>query len=307
MNIPSGGISDVERIEAQYPFLYFTRNHNPNGAGYGRFRGGDGSYRVYLVYGSEDLSVDCRVYGGVPTGFGLFGGFPCGTGGLRAIFRANPETVRARLRAGEYPTSPRQIVEEGWGETYAPQPGQHRVPLPEYWLVADFVHAGGGFGDPLEREPDAVARDVVAGIYTRWGAERFFGVVLGPGGGVDREATDHRREAERRARLAAARPATADDVGSADRSTAAATRAHPSLEVDGSGPTGRWVCARCRLQLGPAGESYLLGARIRVESLGDVSEYPLPAGEFRGEFHEYLCPGCATLLEVVYWPGETDG
>ena len=28
MNIPSGGISDVERIEMQYPFLYFSRNHN---------------------------------------------------------------------------------------------------------------------------------------------------------------------------------------------------------------------------------------------------------------------------------------
>src|SRR4026207_2307459 len=35
MNIPSAGISDVERIEMQYPFLYFTRSHNPDGRGFG--------------------------------------------------------------------------------------------------------------------------------------------------------------------------------------------------------------------------------------------------------------------------------
>jgi N-methylhydantoinase B/oxoprolinase/acetone carboxylase alpha subunit len=43
MNIPSAGISDVERIEMQYPFLYFTRSHNPDGSGFGQNRGGLGS------------------------------------------------------------------------------------------------------------------------------------------------------------------------------------------------------------------------------------------------------------------------
>jgi len=33
MNIPSAGTSDVERIEMQYPFLYFTRSHNCDGVG----------------------------------------------------------------------------------------------------------------------------------------------------------------------------------------------------------------------------------------------------------------------------------
>ena len=43
MNIPSGGISDVERIELQYPFLYFSRNHATDGGGAGRWNGGTGS------------------------------------------------------------------------------------------------------------------------------------------------------------------------------------------------------------------------------------------------------------------------
>jgi acetone carboxylase gamma subunit len=42
----------------------------------------------------------------------------------------------------------------------------------------------------------------------------------------------------------------------------------------------------------------------RVERLDEVSEFPLPSKEpFSGEYHEYLCPGCGTLLQVdVYCP-----
>jgi N-methylhydantoinase B len=68
MNIPSAGISDVERIEMQYPFLYFTRAHNRDGSGFGRHRGGFGSYRIYLVYGSQDCTVDYKPYGGIAQG-----------------------------------------------------------------------------------------------------------------------------------------------------------------------------------------------------------------------------------------------
>ena len=65
MNIPSAGISDIERIEMQYPFLYFTRSHNPDGSGFGQYRGGLGSYRIYLIYGSKGCRGDSTPYGGV--------------------------------------------------------------------------------------------------------------------------------------------------------------------------------------------------------------------------------------------------
>ncbi len=38
------GISDVERVEMQYPLVYLARNHNPDGFGYGRWQGGAGSW-----------------------------------------------------------------------------------------------------------------------------------------------------------------------------------------------------------------------------------------------------------------------
>ena len=45
---------------------------------------------------------------------------------------------------------------------------------------------GGGFGDPLDRDPAAVALDVAEGLVTPEGADRDYGVVrrdgLGPSG-----------------------------------------------------------------------------------------------------------------------------
>ena len=102
MNIPSGGISDVERIEMQYPFIYLSRRHVKDGAGFGRYRGGYGSERLLFVYGSQDLTANYRPYGAVPNGFGLFGGYPAGFGGNRALYRT--EGLLQRLREGAYPT-----------------------------------------------------------------------------------------------------------------------------------------------------------------------------------------------------------
>ncbi|MCR9073209.1 MAG: hydantoinase B/oxoprolinase family protein [Alphaproteobacteria bacterium] len=62
----------------------------------------------------------------------------------------------------------------------------------------DVVHIGsggaGGWGDPLEREPEAVLRDVRRGFVSQAAAERDYGVVLFDGK-VDEEATRRRREA----------------------------------------------------------------------------------------------------------------
>jgi N-methylhydantoinase B len=68
---------------------------------------------------------------------------------------------------------------------------------------------GGGFGDPLARDPERVRRDVRAGYVSAERAHAGYGVVLTPGGDVDAAAT-----AAERSRLAAARrrwPVGADE------------------------------------------------------------------------------------------------
>jgi N-methylhydantoinase B len=48
---------------------------------------------------------------------------------------------------------------------------------------------GGGYGDPLERDVNLVARDVGRGYYTAAQARTLFGVVLDAAGTVDETAT----------------------------------------------------------------------------------------------------------------------
>jgi N-methylhydantoinase B len=52
---------------------------------------------------------------------------------------------------------------------------------------------GGGYGPPLEREPERVARDVGRGYYTRDEARALFGVVLDEAGAVDAASTERER------------------------------------------------------------------------------------------------------------------
>jgi N-methylhydantoinase B len=59
---------------------------------------------------------------------------------------------------------------------------------------------GGGFGDPLERDPERVAADAAEGYVTSAAAEAIYGVVLREGG-PDAAATAVRRASLRSTRL----------------------------------------------------------------------------------------------------------
>ena len=103
---------------------------------------------------------------------------------------------------------------------------------------------GGGWGDPLDRDPDEVLADVRDGYLTPEAAKRDYGVVVTLGR-VEAEATAAARDAHRRAR---------HDFG-----------VRYEDEPDGSAGL-----RRCRL----AGEAM---ARLAIES-GDLVEILSPAG-----------------------------
>jgi N-methylhydantoinase B len=91
--------------------------------------------------------------------------------------------------------------------------------------------AGGGFGDPLARDPDRIARDLRAGLVTAARAAAAYGVVFDAAGGIDPAATEARRAALRAARAAPAlfdlgpERSAYDRIWPADMRAALATRA----------------------------------------------------------------------------------
>ena len=319
MNIPSGGISDVERIEMQYPFIYLSRRHVKDGAGFGRYRGGYGSERLLFVYGSQDLTANYRPYGAVPNGFGLFGGYPAGFGGNRALYRT--EGLLQRLREGAYPTGADDLKDLDWCRLDLPDGFRPRVAIPELAFITDVTQSGGGFGDPLERSPVQVEHDVRAGRTSPDVADRIYGVQL-DGGSVDDDATAARRK-ELRAQRLARRTGPADNHGttgngSADGRAAAASpdvtdgevvlHFHEYLDlvrVDG----GLIVrCRRCAHVFCGGEENYKSAAIEITMDLEELAGERVPSGEpYRGVLLGYVCPGCATLLQVdVFCPTRDD-
>lgn len=305
MNIPSGGISDVERIEMQYPFLYFARNLHRDGGAPGKYAGGTGSFRIYMVYGSQDCTVSYRPYSRMPEGVGLYGGHPAGIGGIRAVFATAGGSVLSRLGSSSYPTRPEEIASENWGTISHPEEMRGRVPLPEFCIVADFVPGGSGYGDPLDREPDRVARDVRRGIVSRRMASEIYGVVLrGEGGVPDRESTEQRRREIREERLRKGKPYAGSTSGLRESVRGAGDwrevlRFHEYLAVMQRAGIRAVGCLGCGHLFCEPKDNYKRFALRRTRDLLDLAHCTVPSGEaYIGGYHEYYCPGCAALLQV---------
>ena len=64
------------------------------------------------------------------------------------------------------------------------EPGEYAV---------SYSAGGGGYGSPLQREPERVLRDLEEGWITRERAETVYGLVLNSAGRVDAAATQRRR------------------------------------------------------------------------------------------------------------------
>lgn len=91
----------------------------------------------------------------------------------------------ARGRAGGQPGAPGNYGLVS-GKTFHGK-GRHAVPAGERLYLN--LPGGGGFGDPLERDPERVREDLRYGLVSPQAAAEHYGVALTAAGDVDREAT----------------------------------------------------------------------------------------------------------------------
>ncbi len=147
----------------------------PDSAGAGTHRGGHGIRKDVRLLGDDMTFANLTDRQKFPPP-GVRGGLP-GTAG---------RTVLNGDRAGS-------TVLDSKG-TYSVQNGD---------LVSTYLSGGGGYGDPLERSLDAIARDIGAGLLSLEKARNDYGVVCDETGAIDRAAT----EAERQDRKGAGVPA----------------------------------------------------------------------------------------------------
>jgi N-methylhydantoinase B len=159
----------VEIMEQQFPVLYHRYALREGSGGAGKHRGGFGlDYEIELRRGEATASfvMDHGRFG--PPG--VLGGKD-GRPNVVTVWQGDKAIVPEHLsKAQDIPMKPGDRVRVG-------TPG------------------GGGYGDPMARDPEAVAEDVRLERYSAEEARAYFGVVVGADGSVDLGATAGLRRA----------------------------------------------------------------------------------------------------------------
>lgn len=310
---PRSAGADVEWTESYYPLLYLAQRHGKDSGGYGKFRGGMNLESIAMVYGTQDLSTDFLPgpEGGEARGFGLFGGYPVGghLGDGKLILTAK-EAMLEKLAAGRYPTNNDELGPP-WGENIRDcaeprlqrQLGGIRVSVPEYSLLGYSFGCGGGYGDPLDRDPNKVADDVRNDAVTLGSAREVYGVAIDAETlELQTDETEDLRQALRQERLGNARRlSSTPPLGSKGGGRKALLRITEYLEIAESEDGTRAIsCVKCGNDFCPPGDNYKKYALRRVRDLREMKK----VGEGQEpitNYQEYICPGCGTLLQVDPW------
>jgi N-methylhydantoinase B len=279
---PVSWVPNVESSELFYPMLYLWRRELTDSGGPGKFRGGVGLEVAFRLHdaGSEEARV-----AGIGAGFepmtivGLSGGYPA----MSPFMLLNRDTESSN----SIPTSVAEI-----------QGSKQALPSKEVFtmrrgdiLVLLSGPGGGGWGDPLERDPALVLRDVIDGHVSLEVAADVYGVMAHKDTGhVDDDGTARRREELRRQRKSAQRVSSGlQDLGPTS----------PGGRGEGIYPLGEYLrlgttpkvfeCAKCGYPICGAVNNWKEHVVCREREL---------AGTQRFVLREFFCPRCSICFKV---------
>jgi N-methylhydantoinase B len=166
---------NVEWAELNFPLIYLFRRHILDGGGAGQYRGGTGVETAVTVHEAPEgqiRGISFGVIGLTNSGRGVFGGYPAAP----SIAYLLEKTTIAEL-----------LAENRWPESLHEIGGKKKdLGYCNFDIDANDVlylrrASGGGYGDPLEREPAAVWNDVKSRFVSNEAAREVYGVVVHEG------------------------------------------------------------------------------------------------------------------------------
>ena len=214
---PEGDMGDIEIWEMAEPLLYLGRNVKTNSGGYGKYRGGCGFETLRMVWKAQDWTMFFMGNGYMNSDWGLMGGYPPATG---YRFEAHNTGLKERIASGDQlplggDTNPDLPDYENHIKAGAVVKRDQQCMTTEdcyanYDLYLNYLRGGPGFGDPLDREIDAIARDLNNALLLPEYAQKVYGAVATKNGDgvwrVDAGRTAQRREEIRKRRLERSTP-----------------------------------------------------------------------------------------------------
>jgi len=194
---------EVESLEAAMPFLYLYRSLHRDSCGHGKFRGGVGMDYAISVYDVPGIAFGSWGFNSKATiNQGLFGGYGSpvmpfvrvSNTNLKELFNS-PDAKDMALPSKSWMTYEKKGIRGEYEADKYPSPPR---PVKEYDIVAGGTAGGGGYGDPIERDPQLVMKDLEEGIISHRVARNIYRVAYNQETLlVDEEKTRVLRKAER--------------------------------------------------------------------------------------------------------------
>jgi N-methylhydantoinase B len=281
----SSRCANVERHESSFPHRYLYRRIVPDSGGPGKYRGGvchefavvphrtgGNKFTAVLMPGRGAEALNSQ---------GVFGGYPgCNTASIQ--FRS--------VSSNEIPYD--------LHSTHSERQEHLRLGVTE--LDANDVQyirydGGGGYGDPFDRDPDLVLKDVMWGLVSDGAARDVYGVVIDlENNSVDDSATRERRIVLRMERLGGSKL----KCNARKRTEVARTpyRISEYLQLSGLENGAFIQCTWCGEQICPSDHNWKEHAAVRKSPPSKAGPLRADSGKFF--LLEFFCPSCATALDV---------
>lgn len=288
---PRPHIPNIEYNEMHSPMLFLYRSFFPDSGGDGEHRGGRAAGTAWTPHGVERLRCSLTSHGvEIPISYGQFGGYPgvCSKAmiihGSRINEKYNSDEIFLRLTDIEEPMD----LDVLGGEVQILEAKQDEQPLKPGDIVQYTWQGGGGYGDPLARDPALVFRDLELGIISAERAENVYGVKTGD----TTEAIKTRRKSLYQKRLAKAEPAqrsSALEVAEDARLITTFGSGMRLLSTDDSNLLYACTCGQPFCESSENWKDFAMTHILRADEL--------PRGmrvHETIELVEYICPNCGT-------------
>jgi len=158
----------IEDIESHYPLRVSRYELRENEEGAGEYRGGYGPIRELQYQSDGRMSIEGD--GSKYSPWGFEGGDDGSPGALLVEDEIDESTPRSKMS---------------------------NKPIKDGQRITLIGPCGGGWGDPLDRDPEQVRADVLDDLVSRERAREVYGVVLTDDLEVDEEETEELREERR--------------------------------------------------------------------------------------------------------------
>ncbi len=182
----TAGFPNVETMEARFPVLYLYRKQITDSGGAGKFRGGTTIGWAWVPHKGKltGLILHCAAPEAAVS-IGISGGYPsC----VNQRYVKRNSNVKSLFREGKLPLDIDEI--SGQEETF---PAISKTRLDDNDVLVMVCMGGGGFGDPLERSPELVLKDVKNDLVSLQYAKKIYGVVISPDMRLDERETQKAR------------------------------------------------------------------------------------------------------------------